>query len=859
MVSTYTSYTLDTKNMTATLARVGSQTTTKRQVDYYNANIGKVKTVDDLMNDYQLYSYAMTSYGLSDMTYAKAFMKKVLSSDLSDSSSFANKLTDPRYKQMAEAFNFGTTTGLTAQTGDNTISMVGSDAKDATTDEQIGLYQQSFTTEETNAADATTYYDNNIGSVKTVDDLLGNTQLLDYVLKGQGIDPTDISTSFLKQMFTSDLSDPTSFVNVNGSAADKAIVAQFNFSSDGSIAATTADTDNSYYEANIGSITSVKDLTSDSRLFDYVKTAYGISSNITAQDFISSAQDSGIAAQDGLTSVMAQFNFQSDGTVASGSSAQTAAQISTTTTNYTTNYNTSSAQTLAQKTETMDAYNTTVPSFLTAVGAADDAAYYRANIGSVTSVEGLTADTRLFDYVKVAYGLQALDPTATDAVLKFDFETSVENPSYAALTGFSNVVAQFNFQSDGSVASGEQAQTATQITSAASSYSANYQTEQTKALSDAAANYRTRIADVKNIKQFFESNATADSSATNDNMPELYEMALRSYGIGDTEITKAQMKKILESDPYDSTSYVSKTKDSRFIALAKAFNFDSKGDLKQPVTALSETTTNSYISDYATIEKRGLTGAALTKATTDIKTASTYFATNIAKVNSVSDLLADTKLTNFILTANGIDPKKVTKDTLKKAFASDPDDSKSFINTADGAQFKDIVEAFNFSTSGTMTDSKLGTAQNKGALDATNQLFLHQTLETQEGDNNDGVRLALYFQRQAPNINSVYDIMADTALYSVVTTTYSLPSAISSMDVTAQATLLQKFINVDDLHDSTKLNKLLQRFSVEYDLKNNSGTSTSSGASALSILQSSSKSVGISADTMLSIAQLSSG
>lgn len=36
----------------------------------------------------------MKACGLEDMTYAKAFMKKVLESDLSDSSSFANSLSD---------------------------------------------------------------------------------------------------------------------------------------------------------------------------------------------------------------------------------------------------------------------------------------------------------------------------------------------------------------------------------------------------------------------------------------------------------------------------------------------------------------------------------------------------------------------------------------------------------------------------------------------------------------------------------------------------------------------------------------------------------------------------------------------
>ncbi|TQX89999.1 MULTISPECIES: DUF1217 domain-containing protein [unclassified Rhizobium] len=856
MTSTYLSYTLDTKNMTSTLARVASQPTTKREVDYYNANIGKVKTVDDLMDNYQLYSYAMKSYGLEDFTYAKAFMKQVLTSDLSDSSSFANRLNDPKYKAIAAAFNFGASTATTAQSSDTLTTMFGSTSTSTssdTTDAAIGLYQQSFTDEETAAKTASDAYDAAIGSVKNVDDFLSDTDLRDYVLKGYGIDPTNISNSFLKSMLTSDVSDPNSFVNVNGSAADKAMAAQFSFNADGSIATTTPDADKSYYEANIGTITSVDQLVSDPRLFDYVKTAYGIDPSLTGAKFVASVKDPATASDNGLTSVLTEFNFGSDGTVATGASAQTADQISTTSTNYAANY-TSQIQTFSQKAAVMEAYNTTVPSFVTSVAAADDAAYYKAHIGSVTSVEELTSDTRLFDYVKIAYNLQSLDAQASDNTLKYDLETSVEDPTYAKLVGFSGVVAQFNFQSDGTVASGTVAQTSTQLAAATTAFSANYQSEQTTAEADAVANYETRIAKVKNINEFFASNATADSSTANDNLPELYQMALRSYGIGENEISKAQMKKIMESDPYDPKSYVNTLKDDRFVKLAKAFNFDSAGTIKPQVTALSTTQVNSYISEYSTETRRGLTGSALTAATATVKKDATYFTTNIAKVTSVSDLLADPKLTDFILKASGIDPKKVTTDTLKKAFASDPDNSKSFLNTTAGAQFKDIVEAFNFGTNGTMVDTKLGSAQNKGALDATNELYLHQTLESQEGDNNPGTRLALYFQRQAPNINSVYDIMSDTALYSVITTTFSLPSAISSMNVDDQAALLKKFVNVDDLRDPTKLNKLLERFSVEYDLQNNAGSTSSS---ALSILQGSSKSIGISADTLLSIAQLS--
>ena len=138
MISASMAYNLLSGNMKQSLDRVASQATVKRDAEYYKDNINNVKDVDDFLGDYRLYSYAMKAYGLEDMTYAKAFMKKVLESDLTDANSFANKLSDSRYKEFAAAFNFNTP-AADAQS-------------DAQEDDLIGLYTQSFADEGKNAA-----------------------------------------------------------------------------------------------------------------------------------------------------------------------------------------------------------------------------------------------------------------------------------------------------------------------------------------------------------------------------------------------------------------------------------------------------------------------------------------------------------------------------------------------------------------------------------------------------------------------------------------------------------------------------------------------------------------------------------
>ncbi|WP_050783445.1 DUF1217 domain-containing protein [Methylobacterium nodulans] len=96
MTSTFASYQLITRDPTTALKRKAANPTIARDTAYYNANIGKVKSIDDLLGDQRLYAYAMKAHSLEDMTYAKAFMRKVLTEGVDSPTSFASRLTDPR-------------------------------------------------------------------------------------------------------------------------------------------------------------------------------------------------------------------------------------------------------------------------------------------------------------------------------------------------------------------------------------------------------------------------------------------------------------------------------------------------------------------------------------------------------------------------------------------------------------------------------------------------------------------------------------------------------------------------------------------------------------------------------------------
>lgn len=78
-----------------------------RSIDAFMERIGDVETVDQLVDDYELYSFVMKAFDLEDQIFGKALIKKMLKSDASDNSALVNRLTDPRFKEMYEELGFG--------------------------------------------------------------------------------------------------------------------------------------------------------------------------------------------------------------------------------------------------------------------------------------------------------------------------------------------------------------------------------------------------------------------------------------------------------------------------------------------------------------------------------------------------------------------------------------------------------------------------------------------------------------------------------------------------------------------------------------------------------------------------------
>lgn len=692
MISTFVSYRILAADLEKTLARVSSEAQMKRDSQYYNDTIGKVKSVDDFVNNPRVFSYAMKAFGLQDMTYAKAFMRKVLESDVSDSKSFVRKLTDTRFLEFAKAFNFSKD-GKVAES-----PIAAQEMSDET--ETIGLYSDQRIKRGAAAAAEADFYKANIGSITSVDDLIAQPRLLNYAVTAFGLDAKYMSDATLRGVLTSDLSDPNSLANTLPNARYKKLAEAFSFATDGSINGASVQ--------------------SDAMISDTIYRNFELTGN-------------------GSSPAAAAFKTQ----------------------------------------------------------------YYQMQMTNITSVDAFLADDQLLNYALTAVGL---NPNLQSKIVLRDILTSdLSDPESVANQqtsgAYRTLAAALNFAADGNVPSGEQAQSTIQLQSIVDTYLANYDDAVVASETVETDFYKTAIDNLTSV----------DDLVANSR---LYRYVLTAFGLDPSTESKNRIKLILQSDPSDPGSYVNQTRNPQYKALAAAFNFDEAGKAQTVSGAQIGNALISTIQLYNSVADDPTAQKATTKAE------GTCYGDTIPTIKSVDDLLKDKRLVSYVLEAYGFTDAKLTNDDLKKILTSDPLDPKSFVNKTGNAAYRTLASAFNFDANGKVRDIPILQAQDRSNMIATFDYYARQTLEEDAGSQNEGVRLALYFQRKAASITSPFSILADKALLQVVQTALGLPVAMSNADIDLQANMITKKLKIADLQDPKKLEAFISRFAALYDLNN---------------------------------------
>jgi hypothetical protein len=229
-----------------------------------------------------------------------------------------------------------------------------------------------------------------------------------------------------------------------------------------------------------------------------------------------------------------------------------------------------------------------------------------------------------------------------------------------------------------------------------------------------------------------------------------------------------------------------------------------------------------------------------------VKAETDYYLAHVSDVKSIDDLLADKRLYNYALSSVGLDPAKEDPKFIRSVLEGGVQDPDSVANKQSNKAYANLAAAFNFEAYG--EDATTYHASQQPVVDK----YMRQTLEEDAGQSNEGVRLALYFQRNAPKLTDWYQVLADKALAQTVRVAFGLPDSFATANIDKQVQLFESRMDITDFADPEKLDKFITRFTSMYELQNPTSTATTS----VSVLFAQPTTIGVSTDLLMAMQQL---
>ncbi|MGE3829798.1 MAG: DUF1217 domain-containing protein [Parvibaculaceae bacterium] len=227
-----------------------------------------------------------------------------------------------------------------------------------------------------------------------------------------------------------------------------------------------------------------------------------------------------------------------------------------------------------------------------------------------------------------------------------------------------------------------------------------------------------------------------------------------------------------------------------------------------------------------------------------------YYLDHIEDIKSIDDFMKDDRIFKFAMKAFGLADMDYAKAFMRKMLTEGIDSDDSFANQFADKRYRDFVKTFNFKQDGETTT--VFTDARQGVVDR----YIRQSLEESAGSSNEGVRLALYFERKASTITDAYSILADKALLQVFQTAFGISPTTSMADIDYQAKMIEAKLDIEDLQDPEKLSKFLNRFTTMWEASN---PSSGSAATSTATLIGQPVEMGISTNLLMSIQNLKLG
>ncbi len=202
-----------------------------------------------------------------------------------------------------------------------------------------------------------------------------------------------------------------------------------------------------------------------------------------------------------------------------------------------------------------------------------------------------------------------------------------------------------------------------------------------------------------------------------------------------------------------------------------------------------------------------------------------YFIENIGSVTTGDQLIDDDRLYRFAMRAFGLESQIFAKGLMRKVFEEGVAEPTARANRMGDARFRDIAAAFQF--------AEVGGARTSDPAFVVEVLNKYTAVRLEEEQVNEGVRLALYFERNAPEIDNWFEALADPALAEVVRVGLGFSEASAAGDIDRYAERIAERFPIEDLQDPERLSKFLRTFAIRWDIENGVANQGQVGRTAL--------------------------
>ncbi len=262
----------------------------------------------------------------------------------------------------------------------------------------------------------------------------------------------------------------------------------------------------------------------------------------------------------------------------------------------------------------------------------------------------------------------------------------------------------------------------------------------------------------------------------------------------------------------------------------------------------------STLSTYLQVSNNLTKWQTVTASEPEVQQATDYYEANIGNAKTPSDLINNYRLFSYVMTAYGLgDMISYGKGLIEKVLDQGTGSQSDLAYTLNNSNILALAKTFDFADDGTSTTAS------QAVQSTVVQNYVEQTLESNQGQLDPGVQLALYFQRNAPNITNAYDILANSNLLKVVQTALGISPYTSAEDIDTQAAMLTSRLNFSDFQIRPSCSNSSREFCVLYDENNPGATTSLNSATPNALLTSSSDSSGFSYSLLSSMQGVSFG